>query len=83
MTTKTVIDGSIADGSTGTQKTTTGGDKWAQDVKCKINFHPDNPHRKETKLWEKYEKVKRCVTVGWAKELGASAWELKDWKDKG
>ena len=71
-----------------TTATTTGtgqheNDKWQHDVDRKISFRSENPHRKDTKSWEKYEKAKGSATVGAAKEMGISAWDLKEWGEKG
>ena len=56
--------------------------EWTRDGNVKITFMDDNPHRKGTALFQKYEDVKTATTVGQAKERGASAWNLKEWKEK-
>ena len=43
----------------------------------------ENPHKAGTEVFEKFEKAKGAKTVGEAKELGASAWELGEWFKKG
>ena len=72
----------------GTETTTTEttgkeGDKWHHDLDRAISFRLDNPHRKDSKAWDKYEKAKGSTTVGMAKGMGISAWDLKEWKEKG
>ena len=57
-------------------------DGWCHNVDYKIKFNDDNPHRNGTKLWDLFEKAKLAATVGQAKEKGASAWNLKEWREK-
>ena len=69
--------GGKTEGKDGTHK------GWEKDGNFKITFIDDNPHRNGTNLWQKFEDVKSCGTVGEAKEKGASAWQLNEWKEEG
>ena len=78
----TTMDGKVDMELTGSANDNTTDDKWTRDGSFKISFLDDNPHRKGTALHRKYEDAKSATTVGQAKEKGASACNLKEWREK-
>ena len=64
-------------GITGTQK------PWHLNADVKIRLLTENPHRENTQVWKKYESYKHASTVGEAKNLDASAWDLQECLKKG
>ena len=49
----------------------------------KIEFTESNPHSKESKAWQLFEKIKGSKIVKEAKEKGASLWDLGEYVKKG
>ena len=47
-----------------------------------LEFSGQNPQKPSTLSHAKYEAIKTATTVGQAKQLGASAWELAQWFKK-
>ena len=48
-----------------------------------IGFIQANPHSKESKAWQLYEKIKDSKSIKEAKEKGASLWDLGEYTKKG
>eukprot|EP00973_Karenia_brevis_P095421 12427241-Karenia_brevis.AAC.1 len=59
------------------------GEEWAKMGDTQIQFEEQNPHSKESTIYQKYEGVKGAGSVGEAKEKGAKAWDLLDWYKRG
>eukprot|EP00973_Karenia_brevis_P032935 4547221-Karenia_brevis.AAC.1 len=59
------------------------GEEWAKNADTQVVFADQNPHAKDSKIFQKYEGVKGARTVGEAKDKGAKAWDLVDWYRRG
>eukprot|EP00973_Karenia_brevis_P030112 4149591-Karenia_brevis.AAC.1 len=59
------------------------GEEWVKVGETPIEFAAENPHQKDSKIFHKYEGVKKAGSVAEAKTMGAKAWDLVDWHKRG